>query len=127
MRASRILLIVVWGSLAACDIDLFGTDAGKLAGGYKLKKVETFDGFEYELLAPGKDKGEYVAQIGWQRPVIVVKLREHGNWDVIDTMKKQHVSVSDEHRKTNPTYREIEVFSAEVAWQRLSARRRLWR
>ncbi len=127
MRTSRILWLFLLGSVAACDIDLFGTDAGKLAGGYKLKKVEAFDRFEYELLAPGKDEGEYVAQIGWRRPVIVVKLRDHGNWDVIDTMKNQYVSISEEDRKTNPTYRETEIFSAEVAWRRLSARRRLWR
>jgi len=93
----------------------------------QIKKVEAFDRFEYELLAPGKDEGEYVAQIGWRRPVIVVKLRDHGNWDVIDTMKNQYVSISEEDRKTNPTYRETEIFSAEVAWRRLSARRRLWR
>jgi hypothetical protein len=127
MRASRIFLIVVLGSLAACDIDLFGTDAGKLAGGYKLKKVERFHGFEYHLITPDKHEGEDVAQIGWQRPVIVVKFSDHGNWTVIDTIKNQFVSISDEDRRTSPIYREVEVFSAEVAWRRLSARRNLWR
>jgi hypothetical protein len=117
----------VLGSLAACDIDLFGTDAGKLAGGYKLKKVERFDGFEYQLLAPDKDQGEDVAEIGWQRPVIVVKFLDQGNWIVTDTIKERSVSISDEDRRTNPFYREIEVFSADVAWRRLSARRDLWR
>ena len=97
------------GFLAACDIDLFGTDAGKLAGGYKLKKVERFYGFEYQFLAPDKDQGGDVAEIGWQRPVIVVKFRDHGGWIVIDTIKNQSVSIPDEDRRTNPTYRAVEV------------------
>jgi hypothetical protein len=127
MRASQTLLLVISASLAGCDIDLLGTDVGKLAGGYQLKKVETFNRFEYELLAPGKDKIEYVDEIGWQRPLIVVKFRDHGNWIVIDAVKNQSVSISDEDRRTSPTYREVEVFSAEVAWRRSSARRNLWR
>jgi hypothetical protein len=127
MRASQVLLLVVSGSLTACDIDLFGTDAGKLAGGYELKKVEAFKRFEYELLEAGKDKGEYVDEIGWQRPVIIVKFQNHGNWNVIDTRKNQDVSMSDEDRKTSPVYREIKVLSAGDAWRQLSAHRRLWR
>src|SRR6266478_1337679 len=106
MRASGIFLIVVLGSLAACDIDLFGTDAGKLAGGYKLKKVERFHGFEYHLVTADKHQGENIAQIGWQRPLIVVKFSDHRNWIVIDTVKNESVSISDEDRRTNPTYRE---------------------
>jgi hypothetical protein len=117
MRASQVLLLVVSGSLTACDIDLFGTDAGKLAGGYELKKWKH-----------SKDsKGEYVDEIGWQRPVIIVKFQNHGNWNVIDTRKNQDVSMSDEDRKTSPVYREIKVFSAGDAWRQLSAHRRLWR
>jgi hypothetical protein len=44
--------------------------------------VEAFKRFEYELLEAGKDKGEYVDEIGWQRPVIIVKFQNHGNWNV---------------------------------------------
>jgi hypothetical protein len=109
--------------LSSCDIDLFGLDTKKLAAGYRLT---VWEGGLYALLRPQEDSGSTVIDIGWKKPFIVSRSDEGEPWQVIDTSTNQTLSLSEEQRRTDPKYRDVPIYRADVAWDRLRYGRRQW-
>jgi hypothetical protein len=110
--------------LTGCDVDLFGLDRKKLGGGYSLLLSEVDD--ECALVPPHQNGGTLVAEVGWQKPLILTRSDGFKTWDVIDTTTHKQTTISDEQRKTDTAYHNIAVYGAGDAWKRLKHYRSLW-
>ena len=119
LGASCLLLFV----LSSCD-DLFGFGTKQIAAGYRLIQHEGPD--QFALMPPKQDFGSFVTDIGWRQPVILVRSDGSHPWDVIDTSTKRQVSITEQQRRSDPSYRDIPVYTAANAWHKLSHRRRQW-
>jgi len=120
LGASCLLLFV----LSSCDVDLFGFGTKQIAAGYRLIQHEGPD--QFALMPPKQDFGSFVTDIGWRQPVILVRSDGSHPWDVIDTSTKRQVSITEQQRRSDPSYRDIPVYTAANAWHKLSHRRRQW-
>ena len=110
--------------LSSCDVDLFGFDSKRIAAGYRLLQTEAIDGCI--LMPPHGNIGSSVVELGWRKPFILSRAGQDDHWQVIDTSTKQTLSISEEQRHTDPRYRDIPVYAAHVAWDRLKHWRRQW-
>jgi hypothetical protein len=98
--------------LAGCDVDVFGLDWKRLGGGW--------------LIPPHQRFGTLVVEIGWRKPLILARADGSNGWDVIDTATRKETTISDQQRKTDPTYRDIPVCRARDAWNQLKRYRSVW-
>src|SRR5437762_7295060 len=87
-------------SLTSCDVDLFGLDSKRIAGGWGLLQTES----GFVLMPPHKSTGGYVERIGWQKPLIISRNESSSSWDVMDTSTGKQLSVTDEQRRTDRLY-----------------------
>jgi hypothetical protein len=120
----HLAFLAVLVCLGSCDKDPFGPDLREIAGGYRLKR--TGDPREFALLIPYQSGGLIVDEIGWRKPIIVARGSGSDYWDVINTARAQHTTVSDAQRKSDPVYQSIAVTPVDIAWRELQANKRLW-
>ena len=121
------IAVAVMGTLlclSGCDIDLFGLDWKRLGGGYSLVLTETDD--KCGFIPPHERGGPVVAEVGWQKPLILTRGAERESWNVIDTATHKETKITDEQRRNDPTYRDIPVYRAKDAWNRLKRYRSVW-
>jgi hypothetical protein len=121
------IAVAVMGTLlclSGCDIDLFGLDWKRLGGGYSLVLTETDD--KCGLIPPHGRGGRVIAEVGWQKPLILTRGAERESWDIIDTTTRRETKITDEQRRTDPNYRDIPVYRARDAWNRLKRYRSVW-
>lgn len=123
-RSRRIAFLSVLLCLCSCDANLFGPDLREIAGGYRLKR--TGDPSQFSLLIPNQSGGLIVDEIGWRKPLIVARGTGSEYWDVINTARAQHTTVSDVERKSDPVYQSIQITPVDIAWRELRANKRLW-
>ena len=123
VKLTAISLIALW-CLTACDVDWFGFDSKRLGGGYRLALYDGPD--QCVLMAPGAEHGPLVAEIGWRKPLILLRRKGVDMWDVIDTTSDQTSQLSDEERKVDGRVRDIQCNPAPIAWKKLKRRKDLW-
>ncbi|HST31843.1 MAG TPA: hypothetical protein VLK27_13505 [Chthoniobacterales bacterium] len=123
MHRTATLVFLALTCLVGCDVDLFGLDWKRLGGGYSLVlDGETNDACA--IVAHHQNGGLIVTQIGWRQPLILS--RYESDWDVLDTSTGKHTKVSEEQRSSDPAYRDIAVYAARIAWDRLKRHKSLW-
>ena len=110
--------------LPSCGWDPFGSDSKEIAHGYRLKRIG--DASQFALLAPYDTGGIIIDEIGWRKPFIIARAVGSQYWDRIDTDRAEHIRISDSQRMADPIYRSIPVESADVAWNHLDTRKRVW-
>jgi len=108
--------------LVGCDVDLFGLDWKRLAGGYSLVLAEQDDACA--IIAPREKGGPIVTEIGWRQPLILSHSKD--SWDVLDTATGKHAKISEEQRQSDLAYRDIPIYPARTAWARLKRYKSLW-
>jgi hypothetical protein len=126
VRLVRLFALILLASLCSCDVDLFGLDQKQIAKGYRLCRGEGLPGqdFSYALLLPREHGGSIVDEVGWRKPLIIVRYGD--KWDVYDTTTNKQVSISESERKENPTLPDIQSFAPGQAWKRLWHYRNQW-
>jgi len=120
----HVAFLALFVSLCSCDEDLFGSDAKQIAHGYRLKRIGVPG--PYALLAPYDTGGLIIDEIGWSKPFILARAAGSEYWDRIDTDHAEHIRISDAQRRSNPALRAIPIEAADVAWNQLNPRKRLW-
>ena len=110
--------------VASCEFDPFGPDQRELAGGYRLKRADNSN--EFALTIPYQGGGLIVDEVGWRQPFIIARASGSDSWQVINTDRAQRIAITDEQRKTDPSYQSIPVESVEKAWPKLGRHKRLW-
>lgn len=118
------LLIGVSLAVGSCEFDPFGPDQREIAGGYRLKRAD--NSTEFALTIPYQTGGLIVDEIGWRRPFIIARASGSDSWQAINTDRAQRFAISDQQRKTDPSYQSIPVESVEKAWPKLGRHKRLW-
>jgi hypothetical protein len=114
--------MIALGVLTSCDVDLFGTDTKRVGNGYRLTYTDW--PVEYRFAAPDGSHSVPVAEIDLRKPLILVHPQDTRDWDVIDTASGKHFTITEEQRRSDPTYSNISVYSADEAWHlRRKARR----
>jgi hypothetical protein len=119
---SAFLSVVV--CLCSCHGNLFGPDLREIAGGYRLKRTGNPD--QFALTIPYEDGGLIIDEIGWREPIIVARASGSEYWDVINTVRAQHIRVSDQQRKSDPVYQSIQIEPVLIAWRKLNPSKGLW-
>jgi hypothetical protein len=111
-------LLVCAVFLCSCDVNLFGWK--NVAGGYYLDDWREGDP-GYILFPPNNGPGQIrIEQLGWKKPFIIVRpVDTAGQWIVIDTRTNQRTAISDAQRNADQNYRNITVYAAADAWNRL--------
>ena len=127
MVSARLIIMSSAVFLCSCDVNLFGWKA--VGGGYYLDDWR--EGIPAYILFP-PDGGSVesptirVEQLGWKEPLILAQPEEtRDQWVVIDTRTHQRKTISEAERTTDPAYRDIAVYHAADAWERLR-RRKQW-
>jgi hypothetical protein len=69
------------------------------------------------LELPREQGGSVIDEIGWRKPLIIVRYRD--KWDVYDTTTNKQISIADSERKQNPRFCDIPSFAPAQAWKRL--------
>ena len=110
-------------ALCSCELDPFGPDRREIAGGYRLKRSGDS---QFALTIPYQSGGLIIEEIGWRKPFIIARASGSDSWEVINTARAQRVSITDEQRRSDPSYQSILVEPVEKAWAKLSPRKRLW-
>ena len=110
--------------LSGCDIDVFGLDWKRLGGGYSLVLTEMDD--ECALIPPHESGGPLVVEVGWQNPLILSRGAERESWDVIDTTTRKETKSLKSSVELIPSYRDIPIYRARDAWNRLRRYRSVW-
>ena len=125
-RADRCCIAFLLSSLFlwSCDSRLFGPDAKEIAGGYRLKRAG--DPNHFSLTIPYQSGGLIIDEIGWREPIIIARASGSDYWEAINTAHAQHVPISEQQRKSDPTYQSIPVETADTAWTKLKRGKRLW-
>ncbi len=116
-RFRHIAFLAALVCLGSCDTDPFGPDLREIAGGYRLKR--TGDPKQFSLLIPYQTGGLIVDEI-------VARGSGSEYWDVINTARAQHTTISDHDRKSDPVYQSIAITPVDMAWRELQANKRLW-
>src|SRR6202171_6565642 len=109
--------------LCSCGSKLFSPDTRQIAGGYRLKRAG--DPSQFSLITPHEGGGLIIDEIGWRKPIIVARASGSEYWDVINTVRAQHIRVSDAERQSDPVYQSIQITQAETAWMELRLNKRL--
>jgi hypothetical protein len=123
-KLRHIAFLAVLVGLCSCDASFFGPDLREIAGGYRLKRAGNPN--QFSLLIPNQSGGLIVDEIGWRKPIIVARGTGSEYWDVINTARAEHTTVSDLERKSDPVYQSIEITHVDIAWRELRANKRLW-
>jgi len=123
-RFCRVVLLALFVCLPSCEWDPFGSDLREIAHGYRLKRIGNPG--QFALLAPHDTGGIIIDEIGWRKPFIIARAAGSQYWDRIDTDRAEHIRISDSQRMADPNYRTIPVESADVAWNHLNKRKRMW-
>jgi hypothetical protein len=121
---SLMAAVLVLVALGSCDVDVFGTTWKQIAAGYQL--VESEIPHACGVVPPGQKFGSLATEIGWRKPYIIFRESDSKPWTVIDTRTGLETSVSDDERTRNPAYAEMPIYTADIAWRRLSRHRRQW-
>jgi hypothetical protein len=124
MQRTVVAVIATLLCLTACDVDLFGLDRKRLGGGYSLVLTEVDNACA--LVPPHQNGAAVVVEVGWRRPLILTRADGFQTWHVIDTTTQKELTISDEQRKTDTAYRDVPVYGARDAWNRLKRHRNLW-
>jgi hypothetical protein len=119
----RISFLVIFLCFCSCDANLFGPDSREIAGGYRLKRV---DSNQIALAIPNQSGRRIIDEIGWREPFIIARASGSNYWEAINTARAQRISISDLERKSDPVYQSIPIESAETAWTKLKRNKRLW-
>jgi hypothetical protein len=120
MRA--LIALATIACLVGCDVDLFGLDWKRLAGGYSLVLAEQAD--TCAIVARHESGGPIVTEIGWRQPLILSRSKD--SWDVLNTTTGKHAKISEEQRQSDLAYRDIPIYPARTAWARLKRYKSLW-
>ena len=120
----RVVILGLFVCLWSCDGDLFGSDSKEIAQGYRLKRIGNPS--QFALLAPYDTGGIIIDEIGWRKPFIIARAVGSQYWDRIDTDRAEHIRISESQRMSNPNYRTIPVENADMAWNHLKPRKRIW-
>ena len=123
-RFCRVVFLALFVCLPSCEWDPFGSDLREIAHGYRLKRIGNPG--QFALLAPHDTGGIIIDEIGWRKPFIIARAAGSQYWDRIDTDRAEHIRISDSQRMADPNYRTIPVESADVAWNHLNKRKRMW-
>ena len=115
--------MVALGILTSCDVDLFGMDTKGVGNGYRLTKVDW--PMEFQFADPDGSHAVAVAEIGWRKPLILVREQNTRRWEVIDTATGEHLNITEEQLSSDPTYSAISIRSADDAWH-LPRKARRW-
>ena len=109
--------------MSACDVDVFGADEKKIAGGCRLYLRE--DG-GFSLIPPGSTGGEGVAKLGWRKPFIVAVMGD-GLWEVFDTERhSSELFLPAEQIRADARVRNIPLIAPDAAWKQLHYYSSLW-
>jgi len=119
-----VLLLGLFLCFWSCEGDLFGSDSKEIAHGYRLKRIGNPG--QFALLAPYDTGGIIIDEIGWGKPFIIARAAGSQYWDRIDTDHAEHIRISDSQRRSNPNYRTILIENADMAWNHLKPRKRVW-
>lgn len=122
VRLAAIWLVLF--ALSSCDVGRFGFGTKQIAAGYRLMQHEGPN--PYALMRPQQGHASVVSEIGWRQPLILARYDAFRPWDVIDTSTKRQISITDRQRRSDPNYRDIPVYAAAEAWQKLSRIRDQW-
>jgi hypothetical protein len=120
----RVVSLGLFVFLWSCEGRLFDPGSKEIAHGYRLKRAG--DPSEFALLAPYDTGGIIIDEIGWRQPFIIARAGGSQYWDRIDTDHAEHIRISDTERRSNPKYRNIPIENADIAWNHLSPRKRVW-
>jgi hypothetical protein len=112
---------------AACDVDLFGTDAQPMVGPYKLM---VWEGGKYSLVTDKRDScgvlEGHVLRIGWNERVILAEQetcsaeKDRSGWMVIDLKTQKLEGPFDAATiRARPDLTGIDVKAADVVWKKL--------
>jgi hypothetical protein len=115
--------MIALGTLCSCDVDFFGSDTKRIANGYRLTRVDW--PIEFQFASPSGADPIAVAEIGWRKPIILVRAQGSRDWELIDTTASHRTTISDEQRRNDPTYSTIQLYSADAAWH-LPRKTRRW-
>lgn len=121
---SHIPFVAIFLWLCSCDANFFGPDSREIAGGYRLKRAG--DSNQVALAIPNQNGSRIIDEIGWREPYILARALGSNYWEAINTARAQRIAISDLQRKSDPNYQSIPIESAEVAWDKLKRRKRLW-
>src|SRR5215471_19043150 len=119
----RAVFLALSVCLCSCA-DPFDSDSKEIAHGYRLKRIGNSS--QFALLAPYDTGGIIIDEIGWCKPFIIARAAGSQYWDRIDTDRAEHIRISDSQRTSNPKYRTIPIENAEMAWDHLKPRKRMW-
>jgi hypothetical protein len=121
---SRFAVLGALMFLASCDVDLFRSDAKRLAGPYQLSLTDGPDHcaikLKHDFITPNLES------VGWQKPIIIGRAADTAVWHVIETDTGRQFQIPDSERRTNARYASIEVHPAIEAWKSLGYHKRLW-
>jgi len=110
--------------LAGCDVDLFGSDAKRLAGPYQLSLTDGPDHcaikLKHDFITPNLES------VGWQKPIIIGRAADATVWHVIETDTGRQFQIPDSERRMNARYASIAVHPAIDAWKSLGYHKGLW-
>src|SRR5215475_356015 len=120
----RVTFLGLFVCLWSCEWDPFGSDSKEIAHGYRLKRIGNPG--QFALLAPYDTGGIIIDEIGWRKPFIIARAAGSQYWDRIDTDRAEHIRISDSQRRSNPSYRNIPTENADMAWNHLKPRKRVW-
>ena len=120
----RVAVLALFVFLSSCEGHLFDSGSKEIAHGYRLKRIG--DPNQFALLAPYDTGGIIIDEIGWRKPFIIARAVGYQYWDRIDTDHAEHIRISDSQRMSDPNYRTIPVEHADMAWNHLKPRQRMW-
>ena len=120
----RLPLLAVFVFLCSCDAKFLGPESRELAGGYGLKRVN--DSNQLALRIPNRNGGVIIDEIGWREPFIIARASGSDNWEAINTVHAQRISITDRQRRSDLAYRSIQTEAVETAWTKLKRHDRLW-
>ena len=120
----RIAFLAVVVCLCSCEANFHGPDLKEIAGGYRLKRGG--DANQFALTIPNESGGLIIDEIGWRKPFIIARASGSDYWEAINTARAQHISISEQQRKSDPVYQSIPIEPAEIAWTKLNRHKRIW-
>ena len=111
-----------------CDQDPFGMSSREIVGPYELQMWE--DGVTFYLQGPSNIHNSahgalegIVIEIGWNEELILVLQNDDGSgggWRIIEIESRTVSSIVDEaYIEQRPVLRDLNVYSAAEAWERL--------
>src|SRR3954447_8680796 len=124
MRFRRLLPVILGltsFSLSSCDL---GPESRQLGGGYRLKRVG--EQGQFALTIPHESGGMIIDEVGWEKPFIIARASGSSYWTLVDTDHASRIRISDDDRKSDARYQKIVAEAANLAWDKLDPKKRLW-